>query len=99
MRLISEVIKMLFRKRFTVKYPQERLDLKFRGKVFWDKNLCIFCGTCERVCPPKAITMKDRKEIKINDFKCIYCGYCEENCPVPEKAIKLTSKIPEIRTR
>lgn len=95
MRLIFEAIRMLFKKRFTVKYPKEKLDFTYRGKVLWYKDLCIFCGTCERVCPPKAITID--KEVKINDFKCIYCGVCEENCPVKEKAIRLSSEIPEIK--
>ncbi|MBD3248247.1 4Fe-4S dicluster domain-containing protein [Candidatus Falkowbacteria bacterium] len=57
-----------------------------------DKNVCIGCGTCERVCPEDAIEMKKDKRHKglrpKTDMNfCKGCGLCAEECPV--KAIKM----------
>lgn len=41
---------------------------------------CIGCGECARICPAKAITMKDRKPI-IHRETCIRCFCCQEFCP------------------
>lgn len=47
--------------------------------VFLDK-VCIGCGDCFRHCPPKAITMQDRRPVV--DLKaCIRCFCCQELCP------------------
>lgn len=43
-------------------------------------ELCIGCGKCARICPPKAITMKNQRP-KINRSKCITCFCCQEFCP------------------
>ena len=45
------------------------------------KKLCIGCGKCERICPAKAIEIKNKKAI-IDKEKCIMCFCCQEFCPV-----------------
>jgi len=57
--------------------------------IIVDKNKCIFCGRCERVCEYEAIelgaTSFDDKErpvglyLRFND-NCVSCGKCVDNC-------------------
>lgn len=44
------------------------------------KRHCIGCGECARMCPAKAIEMKNKKP-HINREKCIRCFCCQEFCP------------------
>ena len=44
------------------------------------KRLCVGCGECARMCPAKAIGMKNKKP-HINREKCIRCFCCQEFCP------------------
>jgi energy-converting hydrogenase B subunit L len=59
-----------------------------------DKNLCIGCGVCARICPTKCITMKplgEKVELRPGQFKekypelnpgaCCFCYQCHDNCP------------------
>lgn len=62
-----------------------------------DKNKCVGCGMCSKVCPYtaivnrkrpcenackiKAITMNENKAAAINNDKCISCGACVYQCP------------------
>ena len=44
------------------------------------KRLCVGCGECARMCPAKAIEIKNKKP-HINREKCIRCFCCQEFCP------------------
>lgn len=44
------------------------------------KRFCVGCGKCARICPAKAIEMKNKKP-HINREKCIRCFCCQEFCP------------------
>ena len=88
----------LFRKKFTVQYPEEKAPIspRFRGlhaqrRYPNGEERCIACKLCEAVCPALAITIDSTQRedgsrrttrYDIDLFKCIYCGYCEESCPV-----------------
>jgi len=41
---------------------------------------CTACGTCVKVCPPKAMCVEKNK-IKIDYKSCIRCFCCSEVCP------------------
>jgi len=47
-------------------------------KVYSDE--CIGCSECARICPAKAIQMKQKKPVIQRD-KCIRCFCCQEFCP------------------
>ena len=51
-----------------------------------NKDLCIACGTCTKVCPFGAIKIVNGKAI-VDWNKCMGCGVCEAKCP--KGAIKL----------
>jgi NADH-quinone oxidoreductase subunit I len=88
----------LFRRKFTVQYPEEKTpqSRRFRGlhalrRYPNGEERCIACKLCEAVCPALAITIEaeEREDgtrrttrYDIDLFKCIYCGFCEESCPV-----------------
>ena len=46
-----------------------------------DKNQCVGCGVCIKICPVNAITMVDNKAV-IDQEKCIHCGKCRPVCPL-----------------
>jgi NADH-quinone oxidoreductase subunit I len=88
----------LFKRKFTVQYPEEKAPLspRFRGlhalRCYPNgEERCIACKLCEAVCPALAITIECEERAdgsrrttryEIDLFKCIYCGFCEESCPV-----------------
>lgn len=45
------------------------------------KEECIGCAECQRICPVKVITMVNGKP-RIDRKKCIKCFCCQEFCPV-----------------
>ena len=45
-----------------------------------EKSECVGCRECEKVCPRKAITMKNHKP-HIDRSLCIRCFCCQEFCP------------------
>jgi Fe-S-cluster-containing hydrogenase component 2 len=41
---------------------------------------CIGCAVCQKICPAKAIEIKDKKAVIIRK-DCIRCFCCQEFCP------------------
>jgi ferredoxin len=55
----------------------------FRGKIQYDKEKCIGCKLCLKVCPSEAIEYKEEeKKIKIYLARCTFCSQCNDICPV-----------------
>jgi len=91
LEMIESVLKNLFSKSATNLYPfvkKEQYE-NVRGQISGiDINDCIFCGICQRKCPPNAIVVdKTEKSWELDPFKCIICGVCVEICP--KKCIKM----------
>ncbi|MBE3121385.1 MAG: 4Fe-4S binding protein [Thermoplasmata archaeon] len=55
----------------------------FRGKIQYEKDKCIGCQLCLKVCPSEAIEFKaEEKKIKIYLARCTFCSQCNDVCPV-----------------
>ena len=46
-----------------------------------DKNICVACGACTKVCPRAAITVIKGCYAKADPTLCIGCGLCNRTCP------------------
>jgi len=56
---------------------------KLQGRISYDKNKCIGCRLCIRVCPANAISyVAEEKKIKVHVDRCCFCAQCTEICPV-----------------
>jgi len=54
----------------------------FRGKIVYEKETCIGCKLCMKVCPSNAIEFKpEEKKIKIFLARCTFCSQCNDICP------------------
>jgi len=54
----------------------------FRGKIKYDKEKCIGCKLCIKVCPCGAIEFKEKeKKVKIYLSRCCFCSQCNDVCP------------------
>ncbi len=98
MKGLSITGKHLFRRKFTLHYPEEKAPIspRFRGlhalrRYPNGEERCIACKLCEVVCPALAITIESEMRedgtrrttrYDIDLTKCIFCGFCEESCPV-----------------
>lgn len=82
-RIIPEVLKNLFSKPATLKYPYERREMpeRSRGKPAIDREKCIGCGVCGDICPPKAITYDEEDKPTVDLGRCIFCAECAQACP------------------
>ena len=55
-----------------------------------DRESCISCGKCEKICPMQVEVLKN-----INSAECIRCGRCVKTCPTG--AIELTAGTIKLR--
>lgn len=55
----------------------------FRGQIIYDRDTCIGCKICTKVCPAHAIEfIPETKRIRIYVTQCISCSQCNDACPV-----------------
>lgn len=46
-----------------------------------EKNKCVSCGRCSKICPMGIDVMDKMKYKRINHPECIQCGECVDHCP------------------
>ena len=62
--------------------PPVLVPPKLRGKMTYNRDTCIGCKLCLKVCPAHAIDfIEGPKKIRIFVSQCIQCGQCTEICP------------------
>ena len=73
MSISTEVLKSLFKKPFTERYPKEKVKIpeRYRGKLSVKWKDCIACGLCRMICPADAIILGKKIE-EIKSGKIIY---------------------------
>lgn len=61
---------------------------KIKRKAIVDKDYCVACGTCAKVCPLGIIKIEQGVFAKIDEDKCVGCGKCAKSCPASVIDIK-----------
>jgi len=46
-----------------------------------DKDKCVKCGICAKVCPSCIIEMGPEGPYAISELSCMSCGHCVSVCP------------------
>ena len=102
---LKVAIPNLFSKPSTVPYPAVPSPAKpdYRGRIAYDGDKCINCGTCIKVCSPQAITRtavdtEDGQDItyEFDMTSCTFCGMCQDFCD--SGAIHLTDDYHMVAT-
>ncbi|MFP3983043.1 MAG: 4Fe-4S dicluster domain-containing protein [Desulfurivibrionaceae bacterium] len=69
-------------------------DLRDKGKAAWvERNLCVSCLTCVRVCPWEIPELDSEGIAGIDARECRACGICVYECPA--RAIRLNQSEDE----
>ena len=69
-------------------------DLLDKGKSAWvERDLCVSCLTCVRVCPWRIPKIDDQGKAAIDPQECRGCGICPSECPA--QAIRLNESEDE----
>jgi len=62
--------------------PPVPVEKRFRGRPALNRDKCIGCKLCIRVCPANAINyLAETKKVAIHNDRCCFCAQCTEICP------------------
>jgi formate hydrogenlyase subunit 6/NADH:ubiquinone oxidoreductase subunit I len=64
-------------------HPPIALPPGFRGRIVYDRENCIGCQQCYKICPTRAIEwLPEEKKVKVFVSRCCFCAQCVDICPV-----------------
>lgn len=64
-------------------HPPVPVPRDLRGKIAYDREKCIGCQLCIRVCPANVIEfLPENKKIRMYVARCTFCAQCVDVCPV-----------------
>lgn len=64
-------------------HPPVPVPEDLRGKIAFDRDKCIGCQQCIRVCPASVIEfLPEVKKIRMYVARCTFCAQCVDVCPV-----------------
>lgn len=86
--MLGEVLRSVFRKPATAKYPYTRQPVpdRLRGIIRYNPETCTGCTLCMKDCPANAIEIiavdKPNKRfiMRFHIDRCTYCAQCVVNC-------------------
>ena len=86
--MFGDIIRSLFKKPATEKYPFERRPApeRLRGKLVYDPEKCSGCQLCVKDCPADALELivvdkaNKRFIMRYHADRCTYCAQCVQNC-------------------
>lgn len=56
-------------------------SIRKKRKASVDKEHCVACGCCVKVCPMNAISIWKGVMAKVDWKRCVGCGKCLKECP------------------
>jgi formate hydrogenlyase subunit 6/NADH:ubiquinone oxidoreductase subunit I len=86
--MLAEVVRSLFRRPATERYPFERQAApeRLRGALTWNPEKCTGCCLCVTDCPAQAIELvvldKKNKQfvLQYHADRCTFCAQCVQSC-------------------
>ncbi|MDO4740414.1 MAG: 4Fe-4S binding protein [Eubacteriales bacterium] len=55
--------------------------IRQKRRAYVDRETCVACGCCVKVCPLKAIDVYRGLYAQVDEEKCVGCGRCAKECP------------------
>jgi formate hydrogenlyase subunit 6/NADH:ubiquinone oxidoreductase subunit I len=86
--MLGDVLRSLFRRPATEKYPYERsaVPARLRGPLRWNPEKCTGCCLCAKDCPGDALELivldkaQKRFVLRYHVDRCAFCAQCVQNC-------------------
>jgi formate hydrogenlyase subunit 6/NADH:ubiquinone oxidoreductase subunit I len=86
--MLSDVVRSLFRRPATRRYPFERAATpeRLRSALRWDPARCTGCGMCVKDCPASALELitldkaSKRFVLRYHMDRCTFCAQCVRTC-------------------